>query len=44
MNKGVVSIYAGFFVFLIFNFSLTSCQNEEKTESGLGSVDWKIEE
>ncbi|WP_162510975.1 hypothetical protein [Treponema endosymbiont of Eucomonympha sp.] len=35
MNKGAVSIYTGFFVFLVFSFSLTSCQNKEKTESGL---------
>jgi hypothetical protein len=35
MNKGVVSVCAGFFAFLVFSFSLTSCQNEEKTESDL---------
>ncbi|WP_162481712.1 hypothetical protein [Treponema endosymbiont of Eucomonympha sp.] len=35
---GKNSICAGLFVFLVFSFSLTSCQNEEKTEPGLGDA------
>ncbi len=38
MNKGAVSVCAGFFVFLVFSFSLTSCQVGEKTELGLGDT------
>jgi hypothetical protein len=30
MNKGVVSVCAGFFAFLVFSFSLTSCQVGKK--------------